>query len=76
MARVAQRRIDDFLNEEQLEGYVSNEDDHANAVSVENGFFSWSNANEKKEEENGKVSVSINWTYISNFFCRKKKPLH
>lgn len=60
MARVAQRRIDDFLNEEQLEGYVSNEDDDSNAVSVENGFFAWSNFNGKKEEDEEEVSVLKN----------------
>ncbi len=53
MARVALGRIDKFLNAEQLEGYVSRDEDETVSVKIENGFFAWSNNsdNGNKEEE-------------------------
>ena len=53
MARVALGRIDKFLNAEQLEGYVSRDEDETVSVKIENGFLAWSNNsdNGNKEEE-------------------------
>ena len=63
MARVALGRIDQFLNAEQLEGYVTNDDDDSISVKIENGFFAWSNDNGTKEESlivrNGIILIQL-----------------